>query len=205
MRPLGKRASLTNILGLGGVAGALLFLPTFVSLHWLDPNVSVLRNYVSDYANGSYGRLFQASLLAHGLGNLAIAGGLSIVVSSRLGKWAAGLFGLASIGILVTGAFATDPEGVPRTIAGTIHLVAAFAAFPIETLALLLFAYAFRQLPSWTDFVTTTVVVALLSVLSLTWLLFAISAALAPGPPERISFLTLMAWEIAVGARLMRA
>jgi len=189
-------------LGLAGAAGAIFFLATFISLHWLDPSISVVRNYVSDYANGPYGRLFQASLFVHGAGNLAIAGGLILVVNSLAGKWATSLFGLASLGVLLSSAFSADPEGVPRTIAGTIHVVAAFTAFPIEVLALIFFAHAFRRLPSWQTFAKTTIVIALFSIVFLLWLLVAVARGLEPGLPERASLIILITWEILVGARL---
>lgn len=190
------------MLGWAGVVGGIFFLVTFISLHWLDPSIDIARNYVSDYANGTYGRLFQVSMFMHGIGNLAITGGLALIVNSHAGKWATRLFGLASVGIVVASVFATDPQGVPRTVTGTIHLVAGFAAFPIEALALVFFAYAFSELPSWRAFAITTSVTAALSILALLWLLSVVTRGLEAGLAERASFLIFMVWEILVGLRL---
>jgi len=197
-----QRRKITRVLGTVGAAGAIFFLAVFVSLHWLNPQIDLVRNYVSEYANGPYGRLFQLSLLVHGFGNLTIAGGFILLVNSRTGKVAAALFGLAAIGVLIAGIFSTDPPGSARTIGGIIHALSAFAAFPIETIALILFALAFRMQPSLKSFVRTTVLLASLSVVSQTWLLIAIIIGIEPGLPERASFVSLMAWEILAGLRL---
>jgi hypothetical membrane protein len=140
----------------------------------------------------------------HGFGNLAITGGLFLVASSRIGKAAATLFGLAAIGVLAAGIFPTDPLESARTTVGTIHAVSAFAAFPIEAVALLAFALAFRRQPSWTSFVRPTVGAALLSIVFLLWLLIATTRGYEPGLAERASFMILMAWEILAGLRLAR-
>lgn len=197
-----QRLRVARILGFVGAAGAIFFLAVFVSLHWLDPGINIVRNYLSEYANGPYGRIFQLSLLVHGFGNLAITGGFFLVAISRTGKAAAALFGLAVIGVLVGSIFSTDPQGSARTTAGTIHAVAAFATFPIETIALLVFAVAFRLQPSWGSFVRPTIGAAILSIVFLLWLLLAATWGLEPGLPERASFMTLLIWEILAGLRL---
>jgi len=197
-----QKRRITRVLGTVGAAGAIFFLAVFVSLHWLNPQIDMVRNYVSEYANGPYGRLFQLSLLVHGLGNLAIAGGFILLVNSKTGKAASALFGLAAIGVLIAGIFSTDPPGSARTIGGTIHALSAFTAFPIETIALILFALTFRIQPSSRSFMRMTIFLASLSVVFQTWLLIAIVMGLEPGLPERASFLSLMAWEILAGLRL---
>jgi len=193
---------LVRLLGIAGAAGAIFFLGTFVSLHWLDPSLDIVRNYVSEFANGAYGPLFQIALMIHGLGNLAIAGAFFVIAKSRAGRVAAALFGLAAVGILVASIFATDPPGGVRTTAGTIHSFAAFAAFPIETISLLAFAHVFRRLPSWNSFAELTILVTFLSIASLLWLLIAIVVGLPPGLAERASLVILMVWEIFAGLRL---
>jgi hypothetical membrane protein len=199
-----QRRKVARVLGAAGAVSAIFFLVVFLSLHWLDPSVNIARNYVSDYANGIYGSLFQLSLLVHGFGNLAIAGGFFIVANSRIGEAAATLFGLAAISILVASVFSTDPPGSARTIAGTLHAVAAFTAFPIESIALLVFALTFRQLPLWDSFVRPTIGAAILSITFLLWLLLATTRGLEPGLSERASFMSLMIWEILAGLRLAR-
>lgn len=191
-----------RVLGATGAAGAIFFLIVFVSLHWLDPRIDLVRNYVSEYANGPYGWIFQLLILVHGSSNLALTGGLFLVANSRIGKAAATLFGLATIGVLAGGVFSTDPLESARTTVGTIHAVAAFAAFPTETIALLVFALAFRLQPSWDSFVRPTIVAAILSIVFLLWLLLATTRGLEPGLAERASFMTLMTWEILAGLRL---
>jgi hypothetical membrane protein len=197
-----KRLKLAGILGLAGAVGAIFFLTIFISLHWLDPSVDIARNYVSDYANGEYGRLFQVSTFMHGISNLAIAGGLALIVNTCAGRYAAALFGLASIAIVIASIFSTDPVGELRTATGIIHLAASIAVFLLETLALFIFAYAFRDLILWRSFARVTIVIAVFSVVFLLWLLSAVIRGLDPGLPERASFLAFMTWEILAGLYL---
>jgi hypothetical membrane protein len=164
----------------------------------VDPSIGISRNYVSEYANGPYGQVFDLALLVHGFGNLAIAGGFFFIAESRTAKAGATLFGLAAIGILVAGIFPTDEMGSDPTTNGIIHAAAAFLAFPVETMALALLALAFTWQPRWESFARPTIAASLLSAAFLLWLLFAIE----PGLPERASFLVLMAWEIFAGAQL---
>jgi hypothetical membrane protein len=186
------------VLGAVGSGAAVFFLAIFVALHWLDPSIGISRNYVSEYANGPYGQIFDLALLVHGLGNLAITGGFFLIAESRMAKAAATLFGLAAIGVLVAGIFPTDEIGSEPTTTGTIHAAAAFLAFPVETMALAMFALVFTRQSRWRSFAPPTIGASLLSAASLLWLLF----ALEPGLPERASFLVLMAWELFAGAQL---
>jgi hypothetical membrane protein len=200
----GHQPRVIRALGKAGVVGAIFFLAVFLSLHWLNPSIDVARNYVSEYAIGPYGWIFQLSWLVHGFGNLAIAAGLFLIASSPIGKAGATLFGLAAMGVLITGTFSTDPLESARTTEGTIHAVTAFAAFPIEAMALLLLAVAFKRQPSLDVLALPTIGAAFLSIASLLWFLLAIASDLGPGLAERASFMTFMGWEILAGLCLAR-
>lgn len=148
---------------------------------------------MSDHANGSYGTIFRAALLLHGLGNLAMAVGLTAVFAdSRSARRGAVLLGIAAIGILLGGVFSIDPPGAPRTIAGAIHSVAAAVSFPIEAGALLFFARAFRTNSTWGLFAGFTRLIAVAGLLCLAWVFAAVWLKGAVGLPERVSFLVFL-------------
>lgn len=197
-----NKLKLAGILGLIGAIGAVFFFTILASLHWLDPSVDISQHYISDYANGEYGRLFRVSSITHGIGNLAIAGGLALVIDSRAGRLAIALFGLASIAIVIAGIFSTDPDGATRTGSGIIHLIASVAAFLLEGLAMLISAYAFRHLAFWRAFSRATIVIFVIGLIPSLWLISAIICGLDPGLPERASFLAFMTWEILAGLYL---
>lgn len=188
-----------------GAAGALSFLALLVVLHVRRPDLSPVGSYVSDYANGRYGTLFRSALVVHGLGNLATAGGLaSVFVTSRAGRWGAGLFGAAAVGIILGGLFSIDPVGAPRTIAGTIHTFVASVGFPIEAGALLSFAQTFGTVPGWRSLSLITSGAAASGIAALAWLLVAVMTGSVPGLAERAVFSVFLAWEILAAIFLMR-
>lgn len=127
-----RRESLTRWLGSVGVLGAIVFWAALAVLHALRPDLSVLDDYVSDYANGPWGSLFTLAVFAHGAGNVAIAAGLR----RDLGRGGvAGLgvlaFAVAAVGFFLAGIFPTDPAGAPPTVTGLVHRSAATASFAV--------------------------------------------------------------------------
>jgi hypothetical membrane protein len=188
---------LTRTFGFFGATNAILLLALLILLHWLRSDLDPLSNYVSDYANGSYGTLFRIGLVLHGLGNIAIAMGIATALTgSRSGRRGALLLGITAVGIVVGGIFSFDPTGTLRTITGTIHTIAAETSFPIEAVALLFFAYAFRDTLRWNSFVNFTLGIAIVGILCLTWLFIAVMTRTAPGLAERAVFLVFFVWEI---------
>ena len=197
---LDSRTTLARNLGVLGACGAALFVVILVTLHLLRPDLGFASDYVSDYANGPYGGWFAAALLAHGLGNLALATGLGLgVAPSRRGLVGSALLAVAAVGILVAAVFATDPEGALPTTAGRIHSLAAAAAFPVEVVALVLLARAFAASRRWSRLTSAAAGVA---GLALAWLAVAVARGGAPGIPERTVLAVLAVWELSAAVRL---
>lgn len=181
-------------LGAAGAAGALAFLGVQVAMHLLRADLSPIRDYVSDYANGPYGSLFAASALVHGAGNLALAVGLWLAFAdTRAGRWGVGLFAVAALGMLVGGAFPTDPAGVSPTTVGMIHRIAASASFLLELVALLLLTAALRGYPAWRSHRSLTRSSSIAAAIALGWLVAAIAAGWPPGLPERVTLAVFLA------------
>lgn len=201
-----RRQAGARRLGMFGAIAATLFLVVLIALHVLRPDISSIRDYVSDFANGPYGDVLRAASFVHGIGNVAIAAALWLVVGeSPSGRWGAMLFGAAAIGVIVAALFPTDLPGRPSTPSGTTHLVAAFASFAIEAVALFLLARVFKHLPSRNFFAGTTRVLATLGSASLVLLLAFRMAGIAPGLAERSALLAFVAWELSAAVQLARA
>ena len=66
-------------------------------------------------------------------------------------------------GLLLTGAFKTDPVGSPYTLEGTIHLIAASALFWLFPIASLLIAPCLRKQPYWNPLFLYTIITSVLA------------------------------------------
>jgi hypothetical membrane protein len=193
-------------LGAVGAASATAFVSVLAALLVLRPDVSFIGNYVSEYANGPYGLLFRAAALVHGIGNMAITLGLwALAARSRSGRWGAGLFGAATVAIVIAALFPTDPLDVPRTLSGTVHLVAAFSSFALEAAALLFLAPLFRRHDRWRSFVPVTVSLAVIGGAFVVLLLALRAGGGSPGLVERAALAAFVAWEILAAVRLAKS
>ena len=200
-----KSHILVRALGGIGLGGALFFLVVLAGLHWVEPSVSPVTNYVSDYANTSYGTLFRASLIIHGVGNAAVALGLAAMLAgSRPGRLSTDLFGATAAGMIVAGIFSTDVPEAARTWSGLIHTSVAATSMPIEGTTLFLFVQTFRGSALLRPLVPITRFVAVAGVMAILSLFSALLLNLPVGLPERAILLAYLPWEIATAATLAR-
>lgn len=109
--------------GTVGVVGVGAFALALAALHLLEPDLSVVDEYLSVYALGDYGWLSRAADLAMGFGIIAIALGLRETLAE--GKRATAtwvLILIAGLGFIVSGIFDTDPTNTAEaTTSGAIH------------------------------------------------------------------------------------
>lgn len=177
-----------------GMIGIYAFLLALVALHFLDPGLSVVDSYISEYALGDYGWLSRAANFALGTGVLAIALGLRQTLASGRRATASWLLILiAGLGIIIAGIFVTDPPGAPETTTeGVVHVIAGY----VSILGLVVAAWmlrgvigrnhAFKDLAStqlWFAVLTTVALVAM-------FLLFEVSV----GIPQRVFFVLISSW-----------
>lgn len=180
-----------------GATGAIFYFVVFVILHFLNQDISPVTNYVSEYAIGSYGNLFRISLFVHGLSNIFTSAALAYYFrQSRAGVSGAILFGVASFGMILGAIFSMDPSGALRSTAGTIHQLAAFGSFLVETVALALFGSIFKNIPAWKSFGTVTMSIVVVNIILLSWLIVSIATKGMLGIAERGAILTFLLWEI---------
>lgn len=196
-------AALARRCGTVGLIGVLVFWAGQAALHVLRGDLSVVDDYVSDYANGPWGWLFTVATLVHGVGNLAIAAGLGYALRrNRVARAGALLFGLAALGLFVAAIFPTDPAGAPQTLTGLVHRVTAMGSFAVELVALALLGLAFSADAGWRSYLRLSLALTAVAALALAWLLLAIVVDRAPGLPERAALLTFTVWEFTTAALL---
>jgi len=120
--------------------------------------------------------------------------------SFRLGI---GFLVCSGFGLLVVGAFRTDPVGVTRTLEGTIHLVAATIIFGLFPVAFLLIAPSLRNDPFWKGLFIYTIitsVVALVLMIVRIWLSPQLSWF---GLYERVLVANIVIWLDIMAIRLL--
>lgn len=206
-RPVGREQWIRRA-GIVGVIGVLVFWTTQVALHVLRSELSVVYDYVSDYANGPWGSLFTVGTMVHGIGNMATAVGLSYALAHVRAVHAARagvvLFVVATLGLFVAAIVPTDPADAPQTVTGLVHRSAAFGSFAVEFVALVLLAVAFRSDAAWRRYFRVSLAITVTAGITLAWLLLAINLEWPPGLPERSALVAFTGWEFATAVLLVQ-
>lgn len=122
-----------------GITGILVFVALVASLHVIDPGRDPISITVSEYVLGPYGWLLSFAALGFGLGVLALAAAIAAALPSPRPRAGLTLLTLAGLGMVVVGAFPTDPIDPtdPQfvTTPGMIHAAAGILAFTCFALA----------------------------------------------------------------------
>jgi hypothetical membrane protein len=120
-----------------GIAGILVFVGLVATLHVIDPDRDPISITVSEYVLGPYGWLLSFAALAFGLGVLALTAATTAILPSPRPRTGLTLLTLAGLGMVVVGAFPTDPIDPtdPRflTTAGILAFTCFALAGPLLT------------------------------------------------------------------------
>ncbi len=192
------RSALLATVSLGGsacfVASALL-LPAI-------SEYSIRRDFISELAIGRYGFVQTLAFLAFGIGALALAAGLR---RSTKGSWGSLvgsiLVGLFGIGVLLDAVFPIDPGGRMMTVAGTVHLMAALAAFVCMVVAMFVLSRTFKQSARWRSLRSVGLVLALAALAAF----FLPSGGEWAGLFQRVFVGIVISWMVIVAIRLRSA
>ena len=150
----------SNLLATVALVGSGCFVASALML----PAVSeygIRGDFISELAIGRYGFVQTLAFVALGIGALALAAGLRGSTKgsrgSLLGSVLVGLFG---IGVLIDAVFPIDPGGRMTTVAGTVHLMAALAAFVCIIVAMFVLSRTFKQSAGWRSLWSVSLVLA---------------------------------------------
>lgn len=153
-----------GILALAGVTGPVVLILADLTAAFSDQRYDLVRDSISSLALTPMGWVQTIGFLAIGLLVEVFVAGLLFSIRRR---WGFGL-GLTLLvcfgfGLLLIGAFRTDPVGAPHTIEGTIHSVTATTVFWLFPTAILLLAPSLRNDPNWKNMFVYTVVTSVLA------------------------------------------
>jgi len=154
-RPL----NIHGILALAGVVGPLVLVLADLAAAFSNPRYDLIQDSISSLALTPIGWLQTIGFLTIGLlVELFVAGLLFNIRGVRGFRPSIGLLVFFGFGLLLIGAFRTDPTGVPHTIEGTIHSVTATTVFWLFPIAILLLAPSLRNDPYWKNIFVYTVI-----------------------------------------------
>ncbi len=203
--------SVYGVLALAGIIAPIIFIITnLIAAFSSYPGYNFIRDSISSLAWTPLGWVQTIGFMIMGLlievfivgFLLSVRGGcIHVDRKFRLGASILVFFGF---GVLLAGAFHTDPAGGPHTVEGTIHGVAAGAMFWLFPIAGLFIAPSLRKELYWKNLFLYTIiasVIALALLLVRVWLPSELSWF---GLHERILALDELMWIEIVAVRLLR-
>jgi hypothetical membrane protein len=149
-RPILGPLGLKSLLALAGILGPIILVVTDFTVAASDPGYSFIRHSISSLAWARLGWLQTIGFLTIGLLTEVFVAGLFFSIKGRLGfGFGIALLSCFGFGLLMIGAFHTDPAVGPHTIEGTIHGLAAKFIFWFFAVASLLIAPTLWKDPYW--------------------------------------------------------
>jgi hypothetical protein len=200
-----KRMNVHSGLALAGAAGPLVLAVTDITAAITNPSYSLVRDSISSLALTSIGWLQTIGFLAIGLlVEIYVAGLLFNVKGVRGFRVSIGMLVFFGFGLLLIGAFRTDPVGGPDTIDGTIHSVVATGAFWLFPIAAFVIAPSLRRDPNWRNIYVYTLIAGALGIGLVLWLGFLPDESGYFGLLERLLVANMIAWVEVTAIKLLR-
>jgi len=200
-----KRLNIHSVLALAGMAGPLVLAVTDLTASFTNPNYSLVRDSISSLALTRLGWLQTIGFLAIGLLVEIFVAGLLFNIKRRRGfHLSIGLLVFFGFGLLLIGAFRTDPIGGPDTIEGTIHGLTATGVFWIFPIAILLIASSLKNDSNWKNIFIYTIVAGILALVLVFVVGFIQDDISWFGLLERILVANMIIWVEVAAIKLLR-
>jgi hypothetical protein len=201
-----KRMNIHSVLALAGVAGPLVLAATDLSAAFISPDYNLVRDSISSLALTSLGWMQTIGFLAIGLlVEIFVAGLLFNIDGVRGFHFSIGLLVFFGFGMLLIGAFRTDPAGIAQhTIEGRIHSLTATTVFWIFPAAILIVAPSLRHDPAWANMFIYTLVAGVLGVALVIVLGVLQDSTSWFGLLERLVVVNMILWVEVAAIKLLR-
>ena len=200
-----KKLNVHSALAIAGMAGPVILVVTDLTAAFSTPDYNLIRDSISSLALTDIGWIQSIGFLTIGLLVEIFAAGLLFDILDHRGfHLSITCLALMGFGMLLLGAFHTDPVGVPETIHGTIHDVAATAVFWLFPVTCILIAPALRHDRYWESLFKYTIITGILGFALAIMVLVLSDTASWFGLAERILVANTVIWVMAMGWRLFR-
>jgi hypothetical protein len=202
--PVLRKLNIHSTLALAGIFGPAVLVIGDLTASLSNPQYNLVRDSISSLALTPIGWLQTIGFLAMGLlVEIFVAGLLFNIRGVRGFRPSIGLLVFFGFGLLLIGAFRTDPVGVSRTIEGTIHSVMAGTVFWLFPIAVLLLSPSLRRDPQWKNIFVYTVIAGIFALVLATGLLFRPDEANWWGLYERVLVANIVIWVEVAAIRLL--
>ena len=171
IRSLRRRLNIFGVVALAGLLVPIVMIMTEGLLIYLNPGYNPMIETISVLGLKPLGWVQSISFLVIGLLIEVFAFGLYFVVRRRKGFGVSiGILALFGFGLLLIGAFRTQPMGSPRTIENIIHIIAARTIFAFFPITCFLIAFSLKSDPNWRVlFIYTIISGSIQTVLVIIW------------------------------------
>jgi hypothetical protein len=158
-----RRLNVHSALAFAGMAGPVVLIVTDIMASSANPGYNQVRDSISSLALYKLGWVQTIGFLAIGLLVEIFTAGLLYNIRARRGfHFSIACLVIMGFGLLLLGAFRTDPVGVPDTAEGIIHNVAATTVFWLFPITCLLMAPSVRHDPYWKNMYKYTIIAGFL-------------------------------------------
>jgi hypothetical membrane protein len=203
-RPIVGPLNIHGLLALAGVLGPVVLVIGDMTAALTAPNYSFIRDSISSLALTRTGWLQTIGFLAIGLLVEIFVAGLLFNIRGRRGfRPSVGLLVFFGFGMLLIGAFRTDPVGAASTIEGAIHGIASKVVFFVFPVAVLLIAPSLRGDPRWRHLFVYTVTTGILAFVLILAVFLADKTAWF-GLFERLLVANMIIWVEVTAIQLLR-
>jgi hypothetical protein len=193
-----------GILALSGIVGPFVLIVADLAAAFSEPRYNFVRDSISSLALTSMGWIQTIGFLAIGLLIEIFAAGLFLNMRRRIGfGLSIGLLACFGFGMLLIGAFRTDPVGGLRTVDGIIHGAAAATVFWLFPVAILLLLPSLKSDPHWQKMFHYTVVTSGLALALAIGRLFLPAKLSWFGLYERVIVANAVIWVEVIAIRLL--
>jgi len=158
-----RKLNVHSALAFAGMAGPVVLIVTDIVASSANPGYSLVRDSISSLALAKLGWVQTIGFLAIGLLVEIFTAGLLFNIRARRGfHFSITCLVIMGFGLLLLGAFRTDPVGVADTTEGIIHNIAAIAVFWLFPIASLLIASSIKHDPYWKNVYKYSIIAGLL-------------------------------------------
>ena len=199
-----KKLNIHSALAFAGMAGPLILVITDLTAGFSNHDYSLVRDSISSLALTNVGWVQTIGFLAIGLLVEIFAAGLLFNIRDNRGfHLSITCLVIMGFGMLLLGAFRTDPVGFPDTTEGIIHNIAATAVFWLFPITSLLIATSLKHDPLWQKLFKYTVIASILGFVLVIMVAVLEDTSSWFGLAERILVANMVVWVEVMGFKLL--
>ena len=158
-----KKLNVHSALAFAGMAGPVVLIVTDIVASSANPGYSLVRDSISSLALAELGWVQTIGFLAIGLLVEIFTAGLLYNVRASWGFHPSiTCLVIVGFGMLLLGAFRTEPVGAPENTEGIIHNIAATTVFWLFPIVTLLIAPSIKHDPFWKNVYKYTIITGVL-------------------------------------------